>query len=219
MSGPSRTQYARQADDPSGASSFSQSGQPHTNPYAGGHPESASGSSLPGALQAGRPAPSTANTAPSTIPVLPQITTQQSTPSRGSNASHPHSYSHSSPAAGYTDDSQNSAKYATTPVHKYISQTTQASSYSPLGLDDIRSRADSGLSGGPPGGDPYQDYPTDPTNCSYLAPYPIYAFDWCKWPIHQQGIGESAGKMAIGSYLEDGHNYVRSKRNTHSEQR
>lgn len=178
------------------------------NPYGAGHPETSSGSSLPGALQAGRPAPTSANTAPSTVPVLPPIAThsqQQTTPARNPT-SHAHSYSHSSPAAGLSEDA---TKYATTPVNKYISSATpQSSTYSPLGLDDIRARADSGVSGGAPGGDPYHDYPPNPTNCSFLAPYPIYAFDWCKWPVHQQGVGESAGKMAVGSYLEDGHNYV-----------
>jgi WD repeat-containing protein 68 len=37
-----------------------------------------------------------------------------------------------------------------------------------------------------------------------MAPWALYAFDWCKWAPQ----GNSAGKLAIGSYLEDGHNYV-----------
>lgn len=45
-----------------------------------------------------------------------------------------------------------------------------------------------------------------PTNSNYLAPWPVFAFDWCKYPVTQ---GNSAGKMAIGSYLEDPHNFVR----------
>ena len=177
--------------------------QQHSNPYGygergGSQIDSSSASSLPGALQAGRPAPATANTAPSTVPVLPALSTQsqQQTPSRGSTVSQSHSYSRSSPAAA-------------TPSNKYMStQTPQTSAYSPLGLADIRSRADSGLSDGTlnPGHSP--DFATETGNSSYLAPWAVYAFDWCKWPVRQQGIGESAGKMAIGSYLEDGHNYV-----------
>ncbi|KAJ9627070.1 hypothetical protein H2203_003531 [Taxawa tesnikishii (nom. ined.)] len=43
------------------------------------------------------------------------------------------------------------------------------------------------------------------TNSSYLAPWSTYAYDWCKWPVHD---GKSCGKMAIGSYLEDPHNFI-----------
>ncbi|OBT51918.1 hypothetical protein VE04_07592 [Pseudogymnoascus sp. 24MN13] len=43
-----------------------------------------------------------------------------------------------------------------------------------------------------------------PTNSNYLAPWAIYAFDWCKWPSHNN----DAGKVAVGSYLEDGHNFI-----------
>lgn len=45
-----------------------------------------------------------------------------------------------------------------------------------------------------------------PTNSNYVAPWPIYAADWCKWPMSSGG--SFAGKVAMGSYLEDGHNYV-----------
>ena len=48
-----------------------------------------------------------------------------------------------------------------------------------------------------------------PTNSNYLAPWPVFAFDWCKYPVPH---GNSAGKMAVGSYLEDPHNFV-SKEN------
>jgi WD repeat-containing protein 68 len=45
------------------------------------------------------------------------------------------------------------------------------------------------------------------TNSNYLAPWSIYAYDWCKWAVPG---GNSAGKMAVGSYLEDNHNFVSS---------
>jgi WD repeat-containing protein 68 len=43
------------------------------------------------------------------------------------------------------------------------------------------------------------------SNSNYLAPWSIYAYDWCKWTVPG---GNSAGKMAVGSYLEDNHNFV-----------
>ena len=177
---------------------------------------------LPSALQSGnppRPGPSSTNTSPSTVPILPQISTQTqpySSPSRSNTVSHSHSYSRSSPAGldqqkyvPYVNTLEDS-KFASTPSHKFnSSQTPQA--YSPLGLADIRPRADSGLSDETLGANayPYDGYPAHPTNCNYLAPWAVYAFDWCKWPVQQQGLGDAAGKMAIGSYLEDGHNFVR----------
>ncbi|ERS97833.1 WD repeat-containing protein 68 [Sporothrix schenckii 1099-18] len=72
----------------------------------------------------------------------------------------------------------------------------------PLGLADIRPRADSSLSDGFPGG--YDQANAQPGSSNYLAPWALYAFDWCKWP----STGNGAGKLAIGSYLEDGHNFI-----------
>lgn len=73
----------------------------------------------------------------------------------------------------------------------------------PLGLADIRPRADSSLSDGIPQG--YDSGATSQSGTSnYQAPWALYAFDWCKWP----SVGNGAGKVAIGSYLEDGHNFV-----------
>jgi hypothetical protein len=115
-----------------------------------------------------------------------------------------HSYSRSSPAAALIDDP---TKYSTPPSHKFAGlQTPQTGAYSPLGLADIRSLPDSGET--PASANPFQDYPPEPTPCNYLAPWAVYAFDWCKWPLQQHSIGDSAGKVAVGSYLEDGHNYV-----------
>ena len=85
-------------------------------------------------------------------------------------------------------------------------------SYSPLGLADIRSRSDTLNATDIPFSPSImqetevQSYP-DPSN--YVAPWPIYAVDWCKWPPRTSGA--STGKIAIGSYLEDNHNYVRVK--------
>ena len=181
---------------------------------------------LPGSLQpgqAGRPGPASANTAPSTFPTIPQFSAQSqqhTIPSRSSTVNHSHNYSRSSPAGL----DQKYAPFVTTPDNsklasplnqKYTSSQTPlgGSSYSPLGLADIRPRADSSLSDGPYGANfyPHDEYPSVPSNSNYLAPWAVYAFDWCKWPV-QNGSGDAAGKMAIGSYLEDGHNFVSTNR-------
>ena len=162
-------------------------------------------------------------TAPSTIPTLPQMQnpSQQQTnsprPSTASTTSHTHTYSRSSPAGLDTPkyspfiNTPESVKYASPPGHKYTSsQNLQGNSaYSPLGLADIRPLGESGLDG-PQSANPYSNdgLPAFPTNSNYLAPWAVYAFDWCKWPVQQSSSGESAGKMAIGSYVEDGHNFV-----------
>ena len=182
------------------------------------------GASLPGSLQSGRPGASASITAPSTVPTLPQIQNpaqRQSHSSRPSTTSQAHSYSRSSPAgmdqAKYAPfvNTPESSTYASPPNHRYSSsQTTQGDAgYSPLGLADIRPLADSIGNDGLQSGNLYSNdgYPAFPTNSNYLAPWAVYAFDWCKWPVQQQNSGESAGKMAIGSYVEDGHNFVSVK--------
>lgn len=163
-------------------------------------------SGLPGSLQAGgsstRPHPVSANTAPGAVPALPPLSTQQhqqqqqAYPPSSSRGSTSHSYSRSSPES----------RYPATPSRSYMQSQTpsQSGPFSPLGLADIRG----GIEGSRE--DPQSAYPyEDPQagNCQYLAPWPVYAFDWCKWPVHGNN-GDSAGKMAIGSYLEDGHNYI-----------
>ncbi|KAI9843954.1 MAG: hypothetical protein M1837_005995 [Sclerophora amabilis] len=188
------------------------------------------GGALPGTLLPGtssRPGPSSSNTAPSTVPTMPQIASQQqqqqqqppafSTPLRSSTMNHSHSYSRSSPAG---IDGQKYVPFSTTPdTSKYASPSQKytpiqapsgAASHSPLVLADIRPRADSGMSDGPNSANQYSldgPFPFS-ANSSYLAPWPIYAFDWCKWPVQQSGGNSGAGKVAIGSYLEDGHNFI-----------
>lgn len=172
----------------------------------------------PAALQAGRPAASASITAPSTIPTLPQAQNthqQQPSSSRPSTASTTHSYSRSSPSgmdqskyAPFLTTPENS-KFQSPPGHHYTgSQSGQGeSSFSPLGLADIRPQQEMD---GPQNANPYsQDgLPPFATNSNYIAPYAVYAFDWCKWPVQKQGLGDSAGKMALGSYVEDGHNFI-----------
>lgn len=173
---------------------------------------------LPGSLQPGRPGPSSSSTAPAG-PTAPQtmVQDQYSTPSRSSTLGLSHNYTRSSPAAGY--EGQNYSSFSpstpggsesqfTSPTNqKYTPQNNQRTvSDTPLGLADIRPRADSSLSEGIPGANPYSYDGANavPTNSNYLAPWAIYAFDWCKWPAHNH----DAGKVAVGSYLEDGHNFV-----------
>ena len=190
------------------------------------HTSSAQSNPMPGTLQPGqaqRPGLlglGASNTAPS-LPTLPQITTQmqQQQPQPPLSArptmSSAHSYSRSSP--GLMMDAQQKykpfsntpeqSKYAS-PSSSYMPQTPQGlPSYSPLGLSDIRPRADTMLPDIPfsPTTMTEAESVQHPTNSNYLAPWPIYAIDWCKWPPRDQ---RSAGKVALGSYLEDNHNYI-----------
>lgn len=169
---------------------------------------------LPGSLQPGRPGPMSMNTAPN-VPTIPQD--PYSTPSRSSGLGLAHNYTRSSPAAAFDGQAQGYGPYPpTTPgtdqftsptTSKYTPQNAQRTiSNTPLGLADIRPRADSNMSEGLPGANPYSYDGANavPTNSNYLAPWAIYAFDWCKWPAQNH----DAGKVAVGSYLEDGHNFV-----------
>ena len=215
MSGTAKAHsYGRPGDELLGPSNYSQMNQQHSTAYtepgrATGLPSNPTSGPLPGQLQAGRPGPVTANSAPSLAPVLPPLSTQSqqySSPVRGNTTNHTHNYSRSSPAAAFAEDS---SKYASPINNKYISgQAPPSATYSPLGLADIRPRADSG--DGLPTPHPFQDASSEFSKCHYSAPWAVYAFDWCKWPIQQ---GDSAGKIAVGSYLEDGHNYVGNSHN------
>lgn len=175
------------------------------------------GQQLPGSL---RPGPTSINTAPA-VPTVGQSVAQEqySTPSRTSALGLTHNYTRSSPAGfenqGYTaftpttPSGGEQGHFASSTSQKYTPQNSQRTvSNTPLGLADIRPRADSGLSDGVPGANPYSYDGVNavPTNSNYLAPWAIYAFDWCKWPAQNH----DAGKVAVGSYLEDGHNFVRS---------
>lgn len=138
----------------------------------------------------------------------------------GRPSSMSHSYSRSSPAAGYDGSSSYHAYTPTTPSGassshlmspidsaRYNAPGSQRTiSNTPLGLADIRPRADSSMSDGTGAAMGYDANSAQPGTSNYLAPWAIYAFDWCKWPAQ----GNSAGKLAVGSYLEDGHNFVRS---------
>jgi WD repeat-containing protein 68 len=156
---------------------------------------------------------------------MPQINTnaqQYTLPTRTSTMNQPqhsasHTYSRSSPAGlgpeqkyiPFSNTPESSSKYpAGTPAQKYYPTTPSgAASNSPLGLADIRPRANSNMNDEGMGASAFfNDSDRVPSNSNYLAPWSVYAFDWCKWHVPS---GNSAGKMAIGSYLEDTHNFVR----------
>ncbi|KAI0121176.1 WD40-repeat-containing domain protein [Xylariales sp. AK1849] len=186
-------------------------------------------SSVPNALQPGgglgaaRPGVMSANTAPA-LPTMSgaiqQPQNEYSSPSKPPTLSLPtHGYSRSSPAAPYESPSAYSPYTPTTPGgsaagpshfmspqdNKYGAPGSQRNiSHTPLGLADIRPRADSSLSDGTPGTLAYELANSQPSTSNYLAPWALYAFDWCKWAPQ----GKGAGKVAIGSYLEDGHNFI-----------
>lgn len=176
---------------------------------------SPSSNNVPGALQPGgtsRPGPSAAYTAPTTIPTMPQINSnsqQYASTSRSGTLGASHSHSRSSPAGLDQKYVPFSSTPNATPAvggKAYSPRTpTGAQSHSPLGLSDIRPRAPSDLHTEAAGPGAIFDYSGQPTNSSYLAPWASYAYDWCKWPVTG---GNSCGKMAVGSYLEDPHNFV-----------
>ena len=136
-----------------------------------------------------------------------------------------HPYSGPSPSAPYESSASASSYMPYTPAtpggasssSQYMSPTepkyTTSNSQrnvpnTPLGLADIRPRADSSLSDGLPGTPGFELQSVQPRTSNYMAPWALYALDWCKWAPH----GNSAGKLAIGSYLEDGHNFVSASR-------
>ncbi|KAI0020132.1 WD40-repeat-containing domain protein [Xylariomycetidae sp. FL0641] len=178
----------------------------------------------PGGLGAARPAAMSANTAP-TLPTMSgaiqRSPSEYTSPSKPPSLSMAHNYSSTSPSAAPYDAAAGYAPYTpTTPggsalppqsqymspqENKYNAPGSQRNiSNTPLGLADIRPRADSTLSDGPSGTTGYELANTPPSTSNYLAPWALYAFDWCKWTPQ----GRGAGKVAIGSYLEDGHNFI-----------
>ncbi|KAE8352619.1 WD40-repeat-containing domain protein [Aspergillus coremiiformis] len=186
------------------------------NQYGGGN-----SATLPGALQPGnvnRPPAVSITTAPSVIPTLSQMSAQlqqqqqlqqpqpqqppppqQPPTTPRSNMGNSHGHSRSSPA---------NTRYGSSPGAGFQPHTPQGSKYSPLGLADIRPTGD--LLSDPitsPGSLPLNGDNQVPSNSNYLAPWPIYAVDWCKWSIPGNS-GSFGGKIALGSYLEDNHNYI-----------
>ncbi|KAI0593650.1 WD40-repeat-containing domain protein [Biscogniauxia sp. FL1348] len=178
----------------------------------------------PGPPGAARPSVVSANTAP-VLPTMSgaiqQSPSEYASPSKPPSLSMSHSYSRSSPAAPFEPSPSGYAPYTPTtpggsaaagqsqyispPDPKYNAPGSQRNiSNTPLGLADIRPRADSSLSDGPPGTLGYELANSQPSTSNYLAPWALYAFDWCKWSPQ----GKGAGKVAIGSYLEDGHNFI-----------
>ncbi|KAM7191893.1 WD40-repeat-containing domain protein [Rhypophila sp. PSN 637] len=192
-----------------------------------------SSGAVPNVLQPGglgsRPSAVSSNTAPNLSTMQSQHQQQHQdygTPTKPNTSNlSSHNYSRSSPAGNY--DGGNSSYLPYTPTtpggsgsggvgsssqfmsptdNKYGPSSSQQRNISntPLGLADIRPRADSNLSDGLPGTPAYEFANAQAQTSSYMAPWALYAFDWCKW----QPQGNGAGKVAIGSYLEDGHNFI-----------
>jgi WD repeat-containing protein 68 len=181
--------------------------------------------SLPGSLQPGGvgrpPPPQAAYTAPTTVPTIPHINTnaqQYTLPTRSNTMNASHAYSRSSPAGleqKYVPFNNNpeGQKYPQTPQQqpqKFFSPQTPGGgpANSPLVLEQIRPRANSSMNEeGMSGTALLTDHgERQSTNSNYMSPWAMFAFDWCKYPVPH---GNSAGKMAVGSYLEDTHNFVR----------
>ncbi|SPQ26347.1 c5d394de-0fc1-46aa-af6d-ba0530ba807f [Thermothielavioides terrestris] len=155
-----------------------------------------SGGTVPNVLQPGglgsRQQPTIpSNSVPSTMPGMQQQPEYQSHQHQKPNSlSLSHAYSRSSPAAPYESGGSNYIPYSPTTPGGTASSTQFMSPTDTKYNPQI----------------PNETFPTphSPRTSNYMAPWPLYAFDWCKWV--PQGSG--AGKLAIGSYLEDGHNYI-----------
>lgn len=234
LSGPSQRGQLSPHDYSNSSSSAPQFklDQPPGPPTSSAHPYSPT-SSVPNVLQPGGlgSRQSTTTSSPSSISAAsglsplqgsmnPQQRDYQSQATASTLAASTHSYSRSSPAAAYESGGSSYAPYTpTTPggtasgppqfmspidTGKYGPSSQRNISSAPLGLADIRPRADSTVSDGAPGSLQYELANMQASPSNYLAPWALYAYDWCKWQTH----GNGAGKVAIASYLEDGHNFV-----------
>jgi DDB1- and CUL4-associated factor 7 len=193
---------------------------PMSNPPSSAMQGYQSASTVPASLQPGggltgvRPTLPSSNNGPAVQP-MHQSQDQWSTPSKPPSLNLAHTYSRSSPGMSPYDGSGggyiayspivptgSSSQYMSPTETKYgVPGSQRTMPNTPLGLADIRPRADSSLSDGLPG---YELANMQPGTSNYMAPWALYAFDWCKW----RPQGSSAGKLAVGSYLEDGHNFV-----------
>lgn len=187
-----------------------QQATPHGSQY-----NTPSSSNVPDVLQPGgsaRPVGSSTYPPPSTVPSMPSSNAQQHyvPPPRAGILGSSHSHSKSSPVGL---DQKYIPFSSTTPTvtpgagsKMFPPQTpTGPVSYSPLGLSDIRPSIGSDHGVEMTGPNAVYDVSPVQTNSNYLAPWATYAYDWCKWPVSSGG---SCGKMALGSYLEDPHNFV-----------
>ncbi|KAK5097510.1 hypothetical protein LTS08_006923 [Lithohypha guttulata] len=185
-------------------------------PPTPGHPPA----SIPGPLQAGHSR--TLSSQPPQLPPLSQISTQLQDPQQQSSLSArpplstAHSYSKSSPGnmdpstpkyKAFSNNTPDTSRFLSSASNAPSSSSFGPQSYSPLGLADIRQRTEANLAESllSPGGPALEEQVPYPTNSNYVAPWPIFAVDWCKWPP-KTNVG--VGKIAIGSYLEDNHNYI-----------
>ncbi|KAM5434409.1 hypothetical protein McanMca71_007676 [Microsporum canis] len=167
---------------------------------------------LPGALQPGpasRQGQPPTNSNNSTSSGVPSQLAVPMTPSKQSSMNQLQSYP-SSPGGDqqrYHHQQQQQQQQQQQSSMMSPSSAGQSTPYSPLGLADIRPHMDLGR---------IDDSATSPAmnngdmqtpkNSNYLAPWGLYALDWCKWPAAPNT--NSAGKIALGSYLEDTHNYI-----------
>ena len=168
-----------------------------------GYPQTPGGGSSDS--RTSRPGPSQGYTS-GNVPTMNQMSPAQSLhPSSRPGTTSSHSYSRSSPSAKYVPFSPgNAPETPQYPAQRYYPESAGGYSQSPLALADIRGGMN--LESEMLSPNPYRDAAGIVQSPStYLAPWPIYAFDWCNWSLTP---GAGAGKVAICSYLEDPHNFV-----------
>lgn len=170
---------------------------------------------LPNTLQAGRfsgnPPLQITSSDRSTLAAIEGVVEPQSGPVQESSYQQPARLGPQTQLAPSVEQRQ--TQFASAPVVPGPSQPTSATTHapyqdtpspqpSPLGLADIRQDGFVEDSGTPRNED--IALPSF-TNSTYISPYPIYAFDWCKWT---PGPDSFAGRVAVGTYLENKQNYV-----------
>lgn len=171
--------------------------QPTYTAYHSANPSSNTGS---------RPHISSTSTAPAAVP---QASQQRSSMHR-TNTSGGGGGSGYSPNAqlnpGGGGDVGGSRKYnhpgALTPTYPSSSQHTTSHSHSGVGSQGIGLTGSSNSSNSMR--EPQESYGAVGPG-RWMCPYGLYAIDWCKWNPSASG---GYGRVAVGSYTEDSHNYV-----------
>jgi WD repeat-containing protein 68 len=167
------------------------------------HSYTAYHSTNPSSNTGSRPQVSSSSTAPGAVPQVSQRPSMHRTNTGGNNSG----YSPNSSLT--TGDVGGSRKQthpgAVTPTYPTSSQHTTSHSHSShlsgIGLSGLSSSSNSmrereeALGATAPG--------------KWMCPYGLYAIDWCKWSPSTGG-NSGYGRVAVGSYAEDSHNYVGS---------
>ncbi|KAI5803896.1 WD40-repeat-containing domain protein [Geopyxis carbonaria] len=180
----------------------SSNSQPSYAAYHSSNPSSATGS---------RPQIAATATAPAAVPQAQRRSTMQRNTTGETGV--PAGGSGYSPNSGAGVDSGSSSKKyshpgALTPTYPTSSQHSSSHSHGGAGSSHLGM----GLSGLTSSSNSMRERDPEPVGGlgavgpgRWMSPYGLYALDWCKWPTTS---GNGYGRIAVGSYSEDSHNYI-----------